>query len=99
MTGGIRHINRYRGYNIRELAVGRVLARQAARIGDKVFLTWLPDGRRWTYGDIERQSNALANGLLAKGIGKGAHVAVLMEKETLEREEFEAIVGKKIVAS
>ncbi|HET7670297.1 MAG TPA: AMP-binding protein [Burkholderiales bacterium] len=67
------------GANIRELTVGRVLAEKAARDGDKVFLTWLPDGRRWTYRDIDRQSNALANGLLASGLAQGAHVAIMME--------------------
>lgn len=75
----MRQSDRYRGYNIRELTVGRVLAEKAARIGDKVFLTWLPDGRCWTYRDIDRQSNALANGFLASGVAQGAHVAILME--------------------
>lgn len=75
----VRHVDRHRGYNIRELTVGRVLAAKAARVGDKVFLTWLPDGRRWTYRDMERQSNALANGLLASGLAQGAHVAIVME--------------------
>ena len=75
----VRHVERYRGYNIRELTIGRVLAEKAARIGDKVFLTWLPDGRRWTYRDIDRDSNALANGLLNAGLAPGAHVAILME--------------------
>ena len=75
----VRHVDRHRGYNIRELTVGRVLAEKAARVGDKVFLTWLPDGRRWTYRDIDRESNALANGLLARGLAQGAHVAIVME--------------------
>ena len=77
--GAVRHADRHRGYNLRELTVGRVVAGQAARLGDKVFLTWLPDGRRWTYRDIDRDSNALANGLLKAGLSKGAHVAILME--------------------
>jgi carnitine-CoA ligase len=75
----VRQSDRRRGYNLRELTVGRVLAEKAARIGDKVFLTWMPDGRRWTYRDIHAQSNALANGLLASGLAQGAHVAILME--------------------
>jgi carnitine-CoA ligase len=75
----VRHVERYRGYDIRELTVGRVLAEKAARIGDKVFLTWLPDGRRWTYREIDRQSNALANGMLKTGLLAGGHVAILME--------------------
>jgi crotonobetaine/carnitine-CoA ligase len=77
--GAVRHADRHRGYNLRELTVGRVLAEKTARIGDKVFLTWLPDGRRWTYRDIDRDSNALANGLLKAGLAQGAHVAILME--------------------
>ena len=75
----VRHVDRYRGYNIRELTLGRVLAEKAARIGDKVFLTWMPDGRRWTYRSIDRESNALANGMLASGLASRAHVAILME--------------------
>jgi crotonobetaine/carnitine-CoA ligase len=67
------------GYATQDLTLGRVLARQCARQPNKVFLTYLGDQRSYTYGDIERISNRLANGLLSLGIGRGAHVALIME--------------------
>ena len=69
----------YRNYDIRRLTIGAVLEAQARDVGDKVFLTWLPDGRRYTFADAHRLSNRLANGLMAQGIGQGSHVAMLME--------------------
>ena len=73
------HTDRYRTYNIRDLTIGKVLAAKAKRNGDKLFLSYLPDGRRYTYRDIDRFSNRLANGALAQGLGPGSHVAILME--------------------
>jgi malonyl-CoA/methylmalonyl-CoA synthetase len=40
----------------------------------------LPDGRIWTYGDIERASARMANLLVALGLTPGARVAVQVEK-------------------
>ena len=76
------------GYQTRDLTIGKVLARQARDFGDKVFLTCLPDGRRFTFAQVDRISNRLANGLLALGIGRGAHVAIMMEN----RPEFILLV-------
>ena len=36
------------------------------------------DHRRLSYGDVERQSAELAKGLLARGLGKGARIAIWM---------------------
>lgn len=67
------------GYDPRTLTFACVLADKANRLEDKVFLTYLPDGRAYTYRDIDRITNCLANGLLDIGVGHGDHVAVLME--------------------
>ena len=56
-----------------------VLSDKARRLGDKVFLTHLPDGRTYTYRQIDELSRRIGNGLLSIGIPYGGHVAVLME--------------------
>jgi len=40
----------------------------------------LPDGRRWTYGDVERASGRMANLIVALGLEPGDRVAVQVEK-------------------
>jgi len=66
-------------YDIRKLTIGEVLERRAREIGEKVYLNYLPTGRTYTYGEINTITNRWANGLLARGIGRGHHVAVMME--------------------
>jgi crotonobetaine/carnitine-CoA ligase len=66
------------GYDVRELTIGRVLADKAARNGDRIYLHFVPDGRTFSYRDMEVRSNRVANGLLAAGIERGQHVAVMM---------------------
>lgn len=67
------------GYKLPEMTFPHVVADKAAKNGDKVFLTWLADGRTYTYREIDQFSNRIANALVAMGIGPGAHVAVMME--------------------
>lgn len=67
------------GYRIRDLTIGNVVARQAERLGDKVYLTFLPDRLQFTYRDLDRLTNSVANGLLGLGLARGSHVAMLME--------------------
>ena len=53
----------------------------ATREPDRVaLLDYQPDGTsgHLTYGELARQSNALANGLRAAGVGRGDRVAMLM---------------------
>lgn len=64
---------------LEQRTIGQVLARQANLLGSKVFLTYVPDGRTFTYKDLDLLSNQLANGLVASGVSKGTHVAVMME--------------------
>ncbi|MCZ4313934.1 AMP-binding protein [Comamonadaceae bacterium G21597-S1] len=64
---------------LQERTIGQVVTRQAELMGDKVFLTFTPDGRTFTYRQLDLLSNRLANGLMAHGVEQGAHVAVMME--------------------
>lgn len=67
------------GYQVADRTIGHVVADKAERNGDKVFLTYLPDGRTVTYREIHSLSNRIANGLKERGVVKGAHVAVMMD--------------------
>src|SRR5689334_16241632 len=48
----------------------------ARRFGDKTYL--VADDARLTYREVQARSGALAKGLLAEGIGKGARVGILI---------------------
>ena len=65
-------------FRTEELTLGTVLQRQIQTYGEKTFLTWLPDGRKYTYRQMDLLTNRLANNLLARGVAKGTHVAVMM---------------------
>jgi crotonobetaine/carnitine-CoA ligase len=71
--------SRFLDHDIRDMTIGRVLERRAATLGEKVFLTYLPTGRTYTYRECDLVSNRWANALMARGIGRGSHVAVMME--------------------
>jgi fatty-acyl-CoA synthase len=60
----------------RRLTLGRFLADQAARHGDRPALRF--EGRTWSYRDLEREARALARGLVGAGVVKGARVALWM---------------------
>lgn len=75
----MKSLDRWAGHHIRDLTTAKVLAQKAEANGDKVFLTYLPDGRKFTYRDIDVISNRLARGFAERGIGRGMHVAILME--------------------
>lgn len=55
------------------------LRRKASDHGSRVFLTNLPDGRRFTYGEMERLTRHFGAGLLSVGVESGDHVAILMD--------------------
>lgn len=67
------------GFPVEDLTFDRILPIKAAKNGDKTFIHYLPDGRKFSYRDVESLSNRIANSFLSHGIGKGAHVAVMME--------------------
>jgi crotonobetaine/carnitine-CoA ligase len=61
---------------LRERTVGARLARLARERADQPFLLF--EGERHTYAEVERLTNRLANGLLAAGLGRGEHVALIV---------------------
>jgi len=71
--------DRWLGHHIPTLTTPQVLSERAQTLGDKVFLNYLPDGRKFTYRDIDVQSNRVAHGLSALGVRHGSHVACLMD--------------------
>jgi carnitine-CoA ligase len=67
------------GYHYRDFTFANILADKARKHGDKTFMTFLPDGRTYSYSDIDLLSNAMANALVSDGFGKCSHIAMLME--------------------
>ncbi len=72
-------ISSMNGYHYSDYTFAKILADKARKNGDKTFLHFLPDGRKWSYREIDEVSNQVANGFLANGVGKGTHIAMLME--------------------
>ncbi|GAA1836288.1 AMP-binding protein [Pseudonocardia ailaonensis] len=62
---------------LEERTIGRVLADKAARVGDRPFLHF--DGRTWTYADVHAVTNSYAEGFRRTGIGRGDHVALMLD--------------------
>ena len=61
--------------NIETLAdVTRVHAQER---GDASALLSADDGREWTYAELDKQANLVANALLASGVGPGDRIAYL----------------------
>jgi crotonobetaine/carnitine-CoA ligase len=66
-------------YPIRERVLGRIVADKAREHGVRPFLSF--EGRTLTYRDLNVISNKLANGLAARGVSKGTHVALMIENK------------------
>jgi acyl-CoA synthetase (AMP-forming)/AMP-acid ligase II len=58
-----------------EMTVGAVLAHHVRERGDHPWIVC--DDDRLTYADADRESRAIARGLIAAGIGRSAHVGIL----------------------
>jgi crotonobetaine/carnitine-CoA ligase len=71
--------DRWLGHHIRTLTTPQVLRERAQTLGSKIFLNYLPDGRQFTYEDIDTQSNRIANGFTSLGLRHGTHVACFMD--------------------
>ncbi|WP_431772591.1 AMP-binding protein [Streptomyces cucumeris] len=56
--------------------IGANLARVVERFGDRDALVDIPSGRRWTYAEFGRAVEAVALGLMARGVGKGDRVGI-----------------------
>lgn len=67
------------GFAVSDLTIGHVLGAQAEKLGDKTYLHYIPDGRNYSYCDVHRMSNILANNLSRLGITQGTHVGVMLE--------------------
>jgi carnitine-CoA ligase len=65
-------------FDLRELTISRVLARQRARYADKLFLTELWTGRQWSYAELDALVNRAAHALQRVGVEKGQHVGLLL---------------------
>lgn len=59
------------------ISLGRSLADQAARIGDRTFFLWR--GRAFTYAEANRRVDAVVRGLVACGVKPGMRIAVMMK--------------------
>jgi crotonobetaine/carnitine-CoA ligase len=66
-------------YPIRDRVLGGIVAEKAREHGDRPFLRF--EGRTLTYRDLDVMSNKLANGLAARGVRKGTHVALMVENK------------------
>ena len=59
-----------------EETIGANFARVVARAPDAEALVEVATGRRWTYGELDAEIHAVAQGLLATGVGKGDRVGI-----------------------
>ncbi|MBV7482619.1 AMP-binding protein [Bordetella sp. BOR01] len=66
-------------FDARTATLDEVLAERARRCAGKTFMTWLPTGQQWSYGDIDAQTRRLGAGLARHGVATRSHVAVLMD--------------------
>ena len=58
--------------------IGALLDEAAAAVPDQVVWNFFESGETVTYGALQSQVNALANGMAQAGIRKGSHVAVML---------------------
>jgi len=68
-----------RNYPLRERVIGQLVADKAALHGDRIFLQF--ENRRFSYRDMDRLSNRIANGLAELGVSKGTHVALMLDNK------------------
>ncbi len=74
----LRSIVKARGLSIAaDMSHAELLEERAARLGPKTFLTF--GDRSFTYGDMDRNANRVANLLRSLGGGPGAGVAIVMK--------------------
>ena len=59
-------------------SIGAFIAERAATMGDAPAAIWFEDNITLSYADLHQRSDTLAAALMARGIRKGAHVALMM---------------------
>jgi len=62
--------------NMRQLSIGEMVARNAARTPDREALVF--EGRRYSYRDYDARTNQLTNSFLSRGYGKGDRIAQVL---------------------
>ena len=55
-------------FQTQDATIGNQLTEKGRRIGSKIFLTNLPDGRTFTYAQIDELTRRIGNGLLDLGV-------------------------------
>ena len=58
--------------------LGEFVAQQAATHGDRVLAEYIADGDSLTYRGLDQQANRFASALLARGVRKRTHVALML---------------------
>lgn len=66
-----------RSYPVQERTLARILGDAAAATPDAPYVLWQDE--TYTFADAERLSNRVAHALAARGVGRGTHVAVMMD--------------------
>ena len=66
-----------RHYPVAERTIARILGDAAVDRPTAPYVLWHDE--TYTYADAERLSNRIAHGLAARGIGKGTHVAIMLD--------------------
>jgi carnitine-CoA ligase len=65
-----------RQYRVESLVLGEVLARQAREYRNEPFLRFRQG--EVGYGEVDAMANRVAQGLIAQGVGRGDHVALML---------------------
>jgi crotonobetaine/carnitine-CoA ligase len=66
-----------RDHPLEDRTIGRMLAAKAATVGERPFLLF--EGNRFTYADAHAVTNGYAEGFRRAGIGRGDHVALMLD--------------------
>jgi carnitine-CoA ligase len=66
-----------RDHPLEDRTIGRMLAAKAAAVGERPFLLF--EGQRFTYADVHAVTNGYAEGFRGAGIGRGDHVALMLD--------------------
>ena len=66
-----------RDHPLEDRTIGRMLAAKAATVGERPFLLF--EGQRFTYADAHAITNGYAEGFRRAGIGRGDHVALMLD--------------------
>ncbi|OZI26097.1 acyl-CoA synthetase [Bordetella genomosp. 9] len=59
-------------------SLGEFVRQRAALMGDAVAAVWFEQQQSMSYGQLDEQADRLASSLLARGVRKGCHVAVML---------------------